>query len=92
MFRWWRRSARGCSRREFDPATSSCGTARITNCQSRICINRGGGAVRCFGTDRVGYEEEQLSLGRVKTQLSKIVTQCDVMINVPILKHHKSRA
>ncbi len=46
------------------------------------------GAVRCFGTDSVGYEETQLTLGRVKTQLSKIVTQCDVIINVPILKNH----
>jgi hypothetical protein len=35
--------------------------------------------VRCFGTDAVGY---------AKTQLSKIVTQSEVIINVPVLKHH----
>lgn len=44
--------------------------------------------VRCFGTDSVGYEDAQLTFGQVKTQLSKIVTQSDVIINVPILKHH----
>jgi uncharacterized protein (DUF362 family) len=46
------------------------------------------GGVRCFGTDSVGYEDTQLSFGRVKTQLSKIVNQCDVIINMPILKNH----
>lgn len=44
--------------------------------------------VRCFGTDSVGYEDAQLTFGLVKTQLSKIMTQSDVVINVPILKHH----
>lgn len=44
--------------------------------------------VRCFGTDTVGYENTQLTFGSVKTQLSKIMTQSDVVINVPILKHH----
>ena len=29
--------------------------------------------VRCFGTDSVGYEEEQLSFGLVNTQVSKIL-------------------
>ncbi|MGO8721115.1 MAG: DUF362 domain-containing protein [Acidobacteriaceae bacterium] len=46
------------------------------------------GGVRCFGTDSIGYEDEPLSYGMVKTQLSKIMMQCDVVINVPILKHH----
>ncbi|MDR3736410.1 MAG: DUF362 domain-containing protein [Acidobacteriaceae bacterium] len=44
--------------------------------------------VRCFGTDSVGYEDAVLTSGMVKTQLSKIVTQSDVIINVPVLKHH----
>ncbi|MGC1872303.1 MAG: DUF362 domain-containing protein [Acidobacteriaceae bacterium] len=44
--------------------------------------------VRCFGTDSIGYEAAQLSFGQVNTQVSKILTQCDVVINVPILKHH----
>lgn len=44
--------------------------------------------VRCFGTDSVGYEDAVLTSGQVKTQLSKIVTQSDVIINVPVLKHH----
>jgi len=52
-------------------------------------ISTDAGAVRCFGTDSIGYEDEPLSFGLVKTQLSKIMTQCDVVINVPILKHHR---
>lgn len=44
--------------------------------------------VRCFGTDSIGYEDTQLSFGLVKTRLSKIMSQSDVVINVPILKHH----
>jgi hypothetical protein len=44
--------------------------------------------IRCFGTDSIGYEEEQLSFGLVNTHVSKILSQCDVVINVPILKHH----
>lgn len=46
--------------------------------------------VRCFGTDQsgIGYEEEQVNFGAVKTRLSKILTRSDVMINLPILKDH----
>lgn len=46
--------------------------------------------VQCFGTDRVGYEEELSTFGSVGSRLSKILTQrCDVMINVPVLKDHE---
>lgn len=45
--------------------------------------------VRCFGTDAVGYEEAAVSYGSSRTRLSKIFTQCDVIVNVPILKHHR---
>ncbi len=51
-------------------------------------ISTDAAGVRCFGTDSIGYEEEQLSFGLVNTRVSKILTQCDVVINVPILKHH----
>jgi len=45
--------------------------------------------VQCFGTDRVGYEEELEMYGSVGSLLSKILTQrCDVLINVPVLKDH----
>ena len=58
--------------------------------RAEYTLSNSAGKVRCFGTDsaEVGYEDEQVSFGRVKTQLSKILTQCDVVINVPILKHH----
>ncbi|HVO62676.1 MAG TPA: DUF362 domain-containing protein [Terriglobales bacterium] len=46
--------------------------------------------VQCFGTDRVGYEEELSAFGSVGSRLSKILTQrCDVMVNVPVLKDHE---
>lgn len=48
-------------------------------------------AIRCFGTDApgVGYENQSESYGSVRCRLSKILTQhCDVVINVPLLKHH----
>ena len=52
-------------------------------------VRTGGNEVQCFGTDRVGYEDELVSHGSVGSRLSKILTQrCDVLINVPVLKDH----
>ncbi|HVJ07202.1 MAG TPA: DUF362 domain-containing protein [Acidisarcina sp.] len=48
--------------------------------------------VRCFGTDMagIGYEEVPENFGSVSVKLSKILTRnCDVMINVPLLKDHE---
>ncbi len=48
-----------------------------------------GNRVQCFGTDRVGYEDELATYGSVGSRLSKILTErCDVLINVPVLKDH----
>jgi len=48
-----------------------------------------GGRIQCFGTDRVGYEEELVTYRDVGSRLSKILTRhCDVLINVPVLKDH----
>ena len=48
-----------------------------------------GNRVQCFGTDRVGYENELAAYGSVGSRLSKILTQrCDALINVPVLKDH----
>jgi uncharacterized protein (DUF362 family) len=48
-----------------------------------------GTRVQCFGTDRVGFEEELARYGSVGSRLSKILTRnCDVLINVPVLKDH----
>jgi uncharacterized protein (DUF362 family) len=48
-----------------------------------------GNRVQCFGTDRVGYENELAAYGSVGSRLSKILTErCDVLINVPVLKDH----
>ena len=45
--------------------------------------------VQCFGTDRLGYEEELVTYGNVGSRLSKILTErCDVLINLPVLKDH----
>jgi uncharacterized protein (DUF362 family) len=46
------------------------------------------GAVRCFATDTAGYESAAVSYGAVTTRLSKILTQSDVVINLPVLKNH----
>jgi len=44
---------------------------------------------RCLGTDSFGYEEQPQSFGTVQSKLSKILTRnCDVLINVPVLKDH----
>jgi uncharacterized protein (DUF362 family) len=48
-----------------------------------------GNRVQCFGTDRVGYEDELAMYGSVGSRLSKILTECcDAIINVPVLKDH----
>ncbi len=45
--------------------------------------------VQCFGTDRVGYEEELSAYGSVGSRLSTILTQrCAALINLPVLKDH----
>lgn len=47
------------------------------------------GAVRCIGSDAVGYEDNPEKYGTVSCNLSKILTRvCDVVINVPLLKDH----
>jgi uncharacterized protein (DUF362 family) len=52
-------------------------------------ISTAAGRVQCFGTDRVGYEDELVSYGSVGSRLSKILTErCDALINVPVLKDH----
>jgi uncharacterized protein (DUF362 family) len=49
----------------------------------------GGNRVQCYGTDRVGYEEDLSAWGSVGSCLSKILTQrCSVLINLPVLKDH----
>jgi len=49
----------------------------------------GGDRVQCFGTDRIGYEENLSAYGSVGGLLSKILTQrSSLLINVPVLKDH----
>ena len=52
-------------------------------------LSIGGDRVQCFGTDRVGYEEDLAAYGSVGSRLSKILTRyTNVLINVPVLKDH----
>jgi uncharacterized protein (DUF362 family) len=52
-------------------------------------ISTGGDRAQCFGTDRVGYEENLSAYGSVGSLLSKILTQrSSLLINVPVLKDH----
>jgi len=52
-------------------------------------VATGGDRVQCFGTDRVGYEEELAAYGSVGSRLSKILTRrTGLLINMPVLKDH----
>lgn len=52
-------------------------------------IRTSGNQPRCFGTDRLGYEDDLAEFGSVGSRLSKILTtRCDVLISVPVLKDH----
>jgi len=49
----------------------------------------GGSRTQCFGTDRVGYEDDLSTYGSVGSRLSRILTRStNVLINVPVLKDH----
>lgn len=52
-------------------------------------IRTGGNSYRCYGNDHGGYERELRIHRSVGSLFSKILTQqCDVIINVPVLKDH----
>jgi uncharacterized protein (DUF362 family) len=52
-------------------------------------IRTGGDQVQCFGTDRLGYEDDLAVFGEVGSRLSRILTRrCEVLINIPVLKDH----
>ena len=46
------------------------------------------GAVRFIGSDTAGYEDAAVRYGSVTTRLAKVLTQSDVVINMPVLKNH----
>ncbi len=49
----------------------------------------GGNRVQCYGTDRVGYEDDLSTWGSVGSRLSRILTRSsNVLINMPVLKDH----
>jgi len=51
-------------------------------------VNEGTG-VRCYGTDRVGYDAEPTNAGEVGSCLSRIVSEhCTALVNLPLLKDH----
>lgn len=54
-------------------------------------LNRSGKGVRCFGTDEPGwgYEEKPVLIEDQQVRLSRILTCCDHLINVPVLKDHR---
>jgi uncharacterized protein (DUF362 family) len=52
-------------------------------------IVTGGAGVQCYGTDRLGYEDELAAFGSVGSRLSKILTErTGLLINLPVLKDH----
>ncbi len=57
-------------------------------------VNRGTAGVRCFGTTDAdwGYDADQpVEILRGRYLLSRILTRCDHLINVPVLKVHLDR-
>lgn len=50
-------------------------------------IRRTGTGIRCFGTDS-DYETRIEQSGTVGTCFSRIITSCDALINIPVLKDH----
>jgi uncharacterized protein (DUF362 family) len=47
-------------------------------------------ALRCYGNDVAGYEEQSSSFGSASQRISKILTRdCEMTINMPILKDHQ---
>jgi uncharacterized protein (DUF362 family) len=59
---------------------ASCGYTRNTSVTG----------VRCFGNDEKGwgYEEAAVSPGGASVHLSKILTRCTHLINIPVLRDH----
>jgi uncharacterized protein (DUF362 family) len=52
-------------------------------------IATGGDRMQCYGTDRVGYEDELSAWGSVGSRLSRILTRSsNVLVNLPVLKDH----
>jgi uncharacterized protein (DUF362 family) len=54
-------------------------------------VNDSGDGYRCYGNyhEGVGFSETEYEEGKVKTRISKIITErCSALINVPILKDH----
>ena len=45
--------------------------------------------IRSLSSDLVGYESEPVSFGTAKVKLSKLLTQCEMVIGMPILKDHQ---
>jgi len=46
-------------------------------------------AIRCFGNDAAGYEDELAVYGQVGSLVSRTLTRtCDAVINLPVLKDH----
>jgi hypothetical protein len=53
-------------------------------------LNRNGGRMQCYGSDQSGYEEDAVKCGSVRAHFSKVLTGCDALINLPVLKTHSS--
>jgi uncharacterized protein (DUF362 family) len=55
-----------------------------------LTVNTDPSHIRCYGNDVAGYEDEPVAFGTAKVKLAKILSrQCDMVINLPILKDHE---
>jgi len=52
-------------------------------------LNANTDSIRCVGTNKIGYQDDEQDVNGTKFKLSKILTEeIDVLINVPIMKNH----
>ncbi len=62
-------------------------TAELDECGFEV--SRADDAVKCMGTDEVGYEQDVTVTGSVGTQFSLIISAwADAIVNIPVAKDH----
>lgn len=54
-------------------------------------INKSKTGVRCAGTDDLGYDDKEITSGKITARFSRILTRyTDALINLPVMKSHSA--
>lgn len=62
------------------PDLQSCG----------LQVNHGRTGIRYIASDLVGYEPQEDAWGTVRVQIARILSECDMIINVPVLRDDRA--